>query len=67
MSFLLNVARTLYRPVLKSNITFVGFIVGGAVFSELFFENFTNSLWSGFNRGKLWTDVQQSIAASKKD
>lgn len=61
MSFLMNVARTLYRPVLRSNVTFIGAILGGAIVAELFFEGTTNALWAGFNRVRSSCDISKDI------
>lgn len=64
MNAAMGVARRLYKPVLRSNVSFMGVILAGAAVGEIFFDGLAERLWKGFNQGKLFQDLP--VAQPKK-
>jgi hypothetical protein len=52
-AYVMKLARRLHKPILSSNITFFGFVLGGAVLAEFFFEGATNLIWNSANQVRL--------------
>jgi Ubiquinol-cytochrome C reductase, UQCRX/QCR9 like len=40
-----------YRYVAKSNVTYVSYIIGGAIVLEFFYGKTLDGLWNGLNSG----------------
>ncbi len=65
MNVALGIARRMYRPVLRSSVTFVGVVLVGAAIGEIFFDGLAERLWTGLNRGKLFEDLSVAKAVKK--
>mmetsp|Transcript_7949 Transcript_7949/g.32837 ORF Transcript_7949/g.32837 Transcript_7949/m.32837 type:complete len:105 (-) Transcript_7949:313-627(-) len=56
-----------YQRFLKSNVSYVTFVVTGAIFFELIYGQATEKLWDVMNEGKLTHQVDWSKFRDEED